>query len=107
MAGSGRGTMTLAHELDRYLRVRRSLGYDLGTAERALRRLVQYADHQGGNNIPTVLFPGWHGPFAKATRATCVALFFLLVLFPKGLPGPSPTPARPPLLLSQVVTAPQ
>src|SRR3546814_5293898 len=50
MAGSGRGTMTLAHELDRYLSVRRSLGYDLGTAERALRRFVQYADEQGVNH---------------------------------------------------------
>src|SRR3546814_4112378 len=53
MAGSGRGTMTLAHELDRYLSVRRSLGYDFGTAERALRRFVQYADEQGVNHITT------------------------------------------------------
>ena len=48
--------MTLAHELDRYLSVRRSLGYDLGTAERALRRFVQYADEQGVDHVTTDLF---------------------------------------------------
>ena len=34
---------TLAHELDRYLAIRRSLGFDLGTAARVLRRFVAFA----------------------------------------------------------------
>ena len=49
--------MTLAHELDRYLSVRRSLGYDLATAERALRRFVQYADDKGVH--PATLALAW------------------------------------------------
>ena len=34
--------MSLRHELDRYLTVRRSLGYKLGTSERVLRRFVDF-----------------------------------------------------------------
>jgi hypothetical protein len=39
--------MSLAHELDRYLSVRRSLGADLRTDERILRRFVTFADNDG------------------------------------------------------------
>src|SRR3546814_16644014 len=87
MAGSGRGTMTLAHELDRYLSVRRSLGYDLGTAERALRRFVQYADEQGVNHITTDLFLGWQGAFGNARRSTWGARFIMVRLFSQWLHG--------------------
>ncbi|MBS47274.1 MAG: hypothetical protein CMN60_06030 [Sphingobium sp.] len=59
--------MTLAHELDRYLSVRRSLGYDLATAERALRRFVQYADEQGVDHVTTDLFLRWQGAFGNAS----------------------------------------
>src|SRR3546814_12035542 len=69
MAGSGRGTMTLAHELDGFLRVRLSLGYALGTAERALRRFVPYAHAQGLKHIQTDLYLGWQGAFEHATRS--------------------------------------
>jgi len=36
--------MSLRQELDRYLSVRRSLGYDLGTSERVLRRFIDFAE---------------------------------------------------------------
>ena len=36
--------MSLASQLDRYLAVRRSLGYDLRTSERVLRRFIRFAD---------------------------------------------------------------
>ena len=39
--------MSLAHELDRYLSVRRSLDADLRTDERILRRFVTFADAIG------------------------------------------------------------
>src|SRR3546814_13186438 len=81
MAVSVRGTITLAHVLDRYLSVRRSLGYDLGTAERALRRFVQYADEQGVNHITTDLFLGWQGAFGNARRSTWGARFIMVRLF--------------------------
>ena len=39
--------MSLAPQLDRYLSVRRSLGYDLRTEERILRRFIRFADQEG------------------------------------------------------------
>ena len=36
--------MSLTFQLDRYLSVRRSLGYDLSTSERILRRFTRFAD---------------------------------------------------------------
>jgi len=44
MAGDGRRPMSLRYELDRYLTVRRSLGYSLGTTERVLRRVLAFAE---------------------------------------------------------------
>ena len=37
---------TLSQELDRYLTIRRSLGYDLGTAERILRKFIAFAEQE-------------------------------------------------------------
>ena len=36
----------LREELDRYLMIRRSLGYDLSTTERVLRRFIAFAESQ-------------------------------------------------------------
>lgn len=36
----------LREELDRYLMIRRSLGYDLRTTERVLRRFIAFAESQ-------------------------------------------------------------
>jgi integrase/recombinase XerD len=47
---------TWSTELDRYLSIRRSLGYDLSTAERILRRLIAFAQHEGDEHISTDLF---------------------------------------------------
>ncbi|EIZ77996.1 phage integrase family protein [Novosphingobium sp. Rr 2-17] len=79
--------MSLAHELDRYLSVRRSLGYDLATAERALRRFVQYADEQGVNHITTDLFLRWQNAFGNARRSTWGARFIMVRLFSQWLHG--------------------
>ena len=38
--------MSLTPQLDRYLSVRRSLGYDLRTDERLLRRFARFADQE-------------------------------------------------------------
>lgn len=73
--------MTLATQLGRYLSVRRSLGYDLGTAERILRRFTRFADREGAVHIDTALFLRWHATLAEActstrgTRLTVVRLF--------------------------------
>jgi integrase/recombinase XerD len=79
--------MTLAHELDRYLAVRRSLGYDLGTTARALRRFVQYADGLGATHISTDLFLRWQGAFGNARRSTWGARFVMVRLFSQWLHG--------------------
>jgi hypothetical protein len=48
--------MSLTSQLDRYLSVRRNLGYDLGTSERILRRFTRFADREGAAHIDTALF---------------------------------------------------
>jgi integrase/recombinase XerD len=45
----------LRQELDRYLAIRRSLGYDLGTTARLLRRFVAFAETQGAEHVNTDL----------------------------------------------------
>jgi integrase/recombinase XerD len=51
--------MSLAPEVDQYISVRRSLGYDLSTAERILRRFVGFADSVGATHIDTNVFLSW------------------------------------------------
>jgi integrase/recombinase XerD len=58
--------MSLAHELDRYLSVRRSLGADLRTDERILSRFVTFADNDGVTHTSTDLFLRWHATLAEA-----------------------------------------
>lgn len=79
--------MTLVHELDRYLSVRRSLGYGLGTAERVLRRFVDYADAQGARHVTTDLFLRWQDAFGDAGRQTWGARFGMVRLFAQWLHG--------------------
>lgn len=73
--------MSLALELDRYLSVRRSLGSDLTTSERILRRFVSFADRDGATHISTELVLRWHaalgdaGPSTRAARVGTVRLF--------------------------------
>ncbi|WP_244443252.1 hypothetical protein [Bradyrhizobium sp. Ai1a-2] len=45
--------MSLTSQLDRYLAVRRSLGYDLSTSERILRRFTRFADRERATHIDT------------------------------------------------------
>jgi hypothetical protein len=47
--------MNLRQELDRYLTIRRSLGYDLQTSERVLRAFIAFAESQGADHIGTDL----------------------------------------------------
>ena len=73
--------MSLTLQLDRYLRVRRNLGHNLGTCERILRRFTCFADSNGATHISTALFLRWHAtltdgsPQTRATRLTVVRLF--------------------------------
>jgi integrase/recombinase XerD len=59
---------TLVKELDRYLAIRRSLGYDLSTSARVLRRFVAFAHSQGARYITTDLFLAWQAEFGQANQ---------------------------------------
>lgn len=78
---------TLSAELDRYLVIRRSLGHDLRTAERILRRFVSFADAQGDDRVSTALFLRWHAAFGAAGRQTWAARLIMVRLFAQWLHG--------------------
>jgi len=58
MDGSGQMT-TLHEELDRYLRLRRSLGHDLSDAARLLPRFVNYLEGAGADAVTIDLALAW------------------------------------------------
>lgn len=88
--------MSLASQLDRYLSVRRSLGYDLGTAERILRRFTRFADREGVSHIDTALFLRWHATLAEACTSTRAARLSVIRLFAQWLSSFDPAHEVPP-----------
>ncbi|MGV4858302.1 tyrosine-type recombinase/integrase [Acetobacter senegalensis] len=88
--------MSLAIELNRYLSVRRSLGYDLGTAERILRRFTRFADCEGAVHIDTALFLRWHATLAEACPSTRGARLTAVRLFAQWLSSFDPAHEVPP-----------
>jgi integrase/recombinase XerD len=76
---------TLSKELDRYLTIRRSLGYDLGTAERILRRFIAFAENEGTDIISTDLFLRWREAFGHANRQTWSRRLGMVRLFAQWL----------------------
>jgi integrase/recombinase XerD len=61
---------TLSQELDRYLIIRRSLGYKLSTDERILRKFISFAESENAKHINTGLFLRWQEVFGKAQKQT-------------------------------------
>jgi integrase len=61
---------TLFKELDRYLSIRRGLGYDLRTAERILRRFITFAQQQDADHITIDLFLLWLKKSGKTAKQT-------------------------------------
>jgi integrase len=88
--------MSLTIELNRYLSVRRSLGYDLCTAERILRRFTRFADREGAVHIDTALFLRWHATLAEACTSTRGARFTAVRLFAQWLSSFDPAHEVPP-----------
>ena len=67
---SGRRAMSrLAEELDRYLTIRRSLGYDLGTTTRCCAASSPSPRAQGAEHVGTDLFLRWQGTFGRTPTA--------------------------------------
>lgn len=88
---------SLSGELDRYLTVRRSLGYDLGTAARVLRKFVAFAEQQSAHRVSIDLFLQWQGTFGHAGRQTWAARLGMVRLFAQWLNGLDPANEVPPL----------
>jgi integrase/recombinase XerD len=80
----------LRQEMDRYLTIRRSLGYDLGTAERMLRRFIAFAEAEGAEHVSADLFLRWQAAFGNANRQTWAARFVVVRRFAEWLHGLDP-----------------
>ena len=48
--------MNITSQLAQYMSVRRSLGYDLRTDERVLRRFARFADQENASHVDAALF---------------------------------------------------
>jgi integrase/recombinase XerD len=88
--------MSFAHELDHYLSVRRSLGADLRTDERILRRFVTFADKDGATHISTNLVLRWHATLVDAGTSTRAARVRTVRLFGQWLSSLDPDHEVPP-----------
>lgn len=86
----------LRQELDRYVATRRSLGFNLDTTARILRRFVEFADAQGAEHISSDLFLRWQQSFGHAGRQTWAARFGVVRLFAQWLHGLDPAHEAPP-----------
>jgi integrase/recombinase XerD len=82
--------MSITPQLDRYLSVRRSLGYDLRTEERRLRRFARFADQEGAPHIDTALFLRWDASLPAATTSTRSARLSAVRLFAQWLSSIDP-----------------
>ncbi len=88
--------MNLRQELDRYLTIRSSLGYELRTSERILRRFIAFAESQGADHVSTGLFVKWQGMFGHASRQTWAARLCIVRLFAQWLHNLNPAHEIPP-----------
>jgi integrase/recombinase XerD len=78
---------TLANELDRYLSIRRSLGFNLNTSARVLKRFVAFADGQAADHVTTALFLQWKQVFGNANSNTWAARLGIVRQFAQWLSG--------------------
>lgn len=88
--------MTLANELDRYLGIRRSLGWDLRTDERILRRFVTFAGRESATHVSTDLVLRWHATLTDAQASTRSRQIGKVRLFAEWLSGLDPEHEVPP-----------
>jgi integrase/recombinase XerD len=88
--------MSITPQLDRYLSVRPSLGYDLRSAERRLRRFARFADQEGAPHIDTALFLRWDASLPAATTSTRSARLSAVRLFAQWLSSIDPAHEVPP-----------
>ena len=88
--------MSIAVQLDSYLRIRRSLGYHLRSDERILRRFARFVDQEGASHANTALFLRWDAGLPKAGMSTRSARLGKVRLFTQWLSGVDPAHESPP-----------
>lgn len=88
--------MTIMPQLEYYMRVRRSLRYDLRTSERVLRRFAQFADAQAAAHIDTALFLRWDASLPDVGTGTRSARLGMVRLFTQWLSSADPAHEPPP-----------
>lgn len=86
----------LTVELDRYLTIRRSLGFKLGTAERMLRRFVAFAEGRKADHVTTHLFLQWKEAFGRAKSTTWASRLSAVRIFAQWLNAMDPRHEVPP-----------
>lgn len=89
----------LSKELDRYLTIRRSLGFDLRPDERLLRRFIAFVEQQETCYINADLFLRWQAAFGKASRATWAHRLGIVRIFAQWLHSIDPRHEVPPQTL--------
>jgi len=90
---------TLSAELDRYLTIRRSLGFELRTSERVLRRFVAFAEQETLDHISSDLVLWGKATFGNANRQTWARRLGMIRLFSQWLQGIDPKHEVPPQTL--------
>jgi integrase/recombinase XerD len=88
--------MSITSQLDGYLTVRRSLGYDLRSDERVLRRFTRFVDQEGARHIDTALFLRWDASQLNAGTSTRSARLGKVRLFVQWLNSLDPAHEVPP-----------
>ena len=88
--------MSFASQLDSYLSVRRSLGFDLRTEERILRRFVRFADQACAAHVDTALFLRWDASLPDVSGGTRSTRLRVVRPFAQWLSGIDPANEVPP-----------
>jgi integrase/recombinase XerD len=88
--------MSLTLQIEPYLKLRRSLGFDLRTEERMLRRFTRFADQEMAAHIDTELFLRWEASQPHACASTRAARLTAVRLFAQWLSSFDPVHKVPP-----------
>jgi integrase len=87
---------TLSNELERYLSVRRGLGYNLNTDERILRRFIEHVEQEEVPYISTECFLRWKESFGHANTQTWSRRLGIVRIFAQWMHGIDPQHIVPP-----------
>ncbi|VGO13404.1 Tyrosine recombinase XerD [Pontiella desulfatans] len=87
---------TLNRELERYLSIRRGLGYKLNTDERILRRFIEFMEQEEAAHISTGCFLRWKEAFGHANTQTWSRRLTVVRIFAQWMHGIDPRHEVPP-----------